>query len=395
MKKDPVVRRISAALMALVLTVSCVLTVCAADAFTGDSSTGKVIVEIISGGGGTINFEINGEIGTTSGQHMSKNVPVGAPCSATADNTGEMPFLYWIDGFSGRIVSYDPELSFVAASRVSYTAVFNTSTASQRVVQYVNYGGNTLMSKFIFEKGATITPPASPATAGFVFRGWSKSTSEVNNSDEDMIVTAQFDVKDETYTVAITNEDYASGAGTYSNYQTVHLKAEAKNGSGQTFSYWKNSDGEIVSYERNYSFRINYDTTLTAVYGEDVTPEPIIRTSRIYRDPDNYQMTFFAERSVPENYTVVSHGILLSASATVRDTQMRLASGSATPTATVRKVYGNSTENCGTFSLAKSLLTDSTTVTARPFLICQDATGKQYLTYGDIIKATNADPVSE
>jgi hypothetical protein len=70
---------------------------------------------------------------------------------------------------------------------------------------------------------------------------------------------------------------------------------------------------------------------------------------------------------------------------------MTVGKGGNLPNSVVRKVYGNSTESCGTFSLAKSGLTDSTTVTARAFLIYQDATGKEFIAYTDILKTTNAD----
>ena len=367
MKKIPVAKRALSALLALVLLVSCVLTVSAGDAYAGDSGNSRTIVKISSGGGGTINYNVNGTAGTTAGQYLSRSVPIGAVCTATAEDTAEKPFMYWINEYGSRICSYEPTITFIAGSQANYTAVFNTATDAQRFVQYVNYGGNTLLSNYIVNKGTSISLPTNPIVAGFTFRGWSASQSEVNESDEDMIVTPNFDVKNETYTVSITNDAYVSGAGTYPNYATVNLKADAKNGAGETFSYWKNSDGQIVSYERNYSFRINYDAVLTAVYGESVTPEPVIRISRVYRDPGSYSMTVFAERSVPEGYTVVSHGMLMSVSSTVKDTQMTVSGGGNLPSAAVRKVYGNSNESCGTFSLAKTQLVDSRTVTAREF----------------------------
>ena len=389
MKKISVAKRSAAALMALVLLLSCVLTVLAGTAFTGDSGTKKAIVQIVSNGGGWIDYVVNGVSNGTAGSYLSRSVPIGAACTATAVDTVEKPFLYWVDEFGGRVISYEPTISFTVASRVYYSAVFKKN-ASQRVVQFVNYGGNTLLSNYVFEQGAAVTPPSNPYAAGFTFRNWSATTSEINNSSEDMIVTPVFDVKQESYTVAITNDAYVSGAGTYGNYATVNLKAEEKNGAGESFSYWKDSDGQIVSYDRNYSFRINYNVTLTAVYGESVFPEPVVRLTRVYRDPANYCMTVFAERSVPDGYTVVSHGMLMSVSATASDSQMTVANGDRLPNAAVRKVYGNSNEPCGTFSLAKGQLVDSTTVTSRAFLIYQDATGKEFIVYSDILRTTNA-----
>ena len=150
---------------------------------------------------------------------------------------------------------------------------------------------------------------------------------------------------------------------------------------------WKDEKGSVVSYENNYSFRINYDVTLTAVFGASATPEPVIRISKIYPDKSDMKLTFYAERSVPEGYTVVAHGMLMS-TGNVTEGQMTVANAGDTASSPVRKVYGTSNESCGTFSLAKALVASTTLVNARPFVICIDPDGNQVVAYGDMCSAT-------
>ena len=142
-------------------------------------------------------------------------------------------------------------------------------------------------------------------------------------------------------------------------------------------------------YENNYSFRINYNVTLTAVYGEEVTPEPVIRITKVARDPSSMKLTFYAERSVPETYTVVSHGMLMGTGTNVSDTQMTVGSAKDSATSTVRKAYGTSNELNGTFSLAKAKVSAATVVVARPFIIVKNASGEQFVVYGDIVRTSN------
>ena len=388
MKRNTIPKRTIACIVALALVVSCLVTAYAGSilAFNGDSNGGQCDLKITTAGA-RIEYEVGDEADSTTNSYIG-SPPLGTQCKFTATDTKSRVFLYWQDEYSGRVYSFERTIEFTASSRMHLRAMSARVSATEHVVSFVNYGG-TVMKKETATVGKTVTEPTDTKVPGFTFTGWSKSASEVASDSSDMVVYAQYAVNDESYTVTLTNDDYVSGAGTYSNFQTVNLKAEEKNGAGESFSYWKDADGTIVSYERNYSFRINYDTTLTAVYGEAVTPQPVIRISKIYRDQPDMKLTFYAERSVPETYTVLSHGILMASGSTVGDSQMTVSSASDTSTALIRKVCGSSNERCGTFSLAKTRVSYVTEVTARPFMIVQDGSGSQFVVYGDIIRTTN------
>lgn len=390
MKRSTVSKRVIACVIALALVFSCVLTVFAdsLSPFTGDESQGTCDVRFGSPGG-RVKYEVGPRAGSTRSL-MTIPVAVGSACRLEATDTTGLVFLFWQDAYANRVYSYDPVLEFTASTNMSLVAYYQPLDEEERFVAFVNYGGTIFEDESdYFAPGDTVTMPTDVKLPGFTFTGWSKSVSDIAADNGNQVVYPLYTVNDESYTVTLTDDTYASGAGTYSNFQTVSVKAREKNGSGESFSYWQDADGTIVSYERNYSFRINYDVTLTAVFGEDVTPEPVIRISKIHRDTQDMKLTFYAERSVPEGYTVLSHGMLMATGKNVVDAQMKVGSANASGTSTVRKVIGTSNEACGTFSLAKTDVSYTTIVVARPFVICRNTNGDQFIVYGDVVRTTN------
>ena len=81
--------------------------------------------------------------------------------------------------------------------------------------------------------------------------------------------------------------------------------------------------------------------------------------------------------------------MLMSSSSTVSDQQMTVDNAGDSTTSTVRKAYGASNELSGTFSLAKAKVSAATVVTARPFIIVKNASGEQFVVYGDIVRTSN------
>ncbi|MBQ7540769.1 MAG: InlB B-repeat-containing protein [Clostridia bacterium] len=382
-------KRVLSIIVAMALVFTCFLTSYAGTltSFLGDEGFGTGEVSVGTNGG-RVYYTIGDDPRESSRTGYIGSPPLGTVCIFEAEDTATRAFMYWQDEYAHRVYSYDRVITVTVGSRISLRAVFANVSDTKHFVSFVNYGNTVMKDTVMVNNGADVSFPTDTKLPGFTFRGWSKSANEIKNDDGDMIVYPQYTVNDESFTVNITNEAYVSGAGTYSNFQTVNIKAEEKNGSGETFSYWKDSEDTIVSYERNYSFRINYDVTLTAVYGESVTPQPVVRITKINRDEEDMKLTFYAERSVPDSYTVVSHGMLM-ATGNIPDAQMLVSEAGELDTSSIRKVYGASNEQCGTFSLAKAKVSYVTTVTARPFVIVQNAAGEQFVAYGDTVRTTN------
>ncbi len=393
MKRNTLSKRLLSLAMAVLLTCACVLSTWAGCSTAPYTAANECELSVTINGG-LVMYKVGDGATKRATTNLKRYADAGAVVSLEAVDTATRHFMYWKDLYSGRILSLERKIELVGGPNIHLRAEFARITDDSHMVSVVNYGNTLLVDAKELNNGEYLGLPDGVKVPGFTFTGWTETADSIRNSTEHMVVFPKYTVNEETFTVEITNDAYVSGAGTYSNFETVNIKAEPKNGSGQTFSYWKNAEGDIVSYERNYSFRINYDTVLTAVYGEEVTPEPIVRTSKVFRDPDDTKITFYAERSVPEGYTVMTHGILLSTAADTTDQQMVLANAGHTSNAFARRCIGNSNENCGTFSLAKGGIAHSVVVIARPFVVTKDASGNLLVTYGDVVRASNAEAVN-
>ena len=397
MKRKTFNKRAVSCVVALALILSCFVTAFAGTLieYKGDKGDGKTSLRVTSIGSFT--YTVTNATPIRNYGNYVGSPPVGTVCTFEADETcDDTVFMYWKDMISGRIFSYERKIQFVASVRMHLRAEFAEMDDTQHYLTYVNYGGTILkdgknQKGSSYPVGTIVMPPTDTSLPGFTFQQWSKYPQDVADDPSDQVIYPQYTVNDESYTVTLTDDSYASGGGTYSNFQTVNLKAKEKNGSGEPFSYWQDADGKIISYDRNYSFRINYDITLTPVFGADATPEPVIRISKVYRDRTNNKITFYAERSVPDTYTVLSHGILIAYGTGVTDNALLTKDGEdATSTSSnkVRKAYGNSNELCGTFSLAKAEIGSNEPVKARPFVIVKDSDGHQSVIYGDEVRTT-------
>ena len=386
MTKISRVKRAFCVLFAVLMTVSCVMTARAGEIITykGDSNTGKCAFSV-STPGADIKFTVtlpNGTVrsGSTKAT-VSRTYDIGSVVKMTANDYAQGKFLYWFDNATKRIFTTQNEVSYVLGTKVNYRAQACPVTGD-KVVTYASYGGTILKSAELASNEG-LSAPVSPALPGLTFKKWSMTEQEIANSTENSIVYPVYSVNEENYTVAITNTEYVQGAGTYPVYGTAVLKAEPVNGSGESFSYWKDSKGNIVSYSKDYSFRVNYNETFTAVYGEDVTAEPVIRITKIVPDVDESTITFFAERWVPEDMEVINHGMLITADESKTESQLVLGNAGDTNMSAILKGIGKSNENVGTYSLAKSPVRNAT-VMARPYVVYLD-NGTIKVLYGDTV----------
>ena len=77
----------------------------------------------------------------------------------------------------------------------------------------------------------------------------------------------------ENYVVTVTG---GTGAGTYKEGESVTVTAEDKE--GKVFKGWQDETGKIVSTKKEYTFKVEGEKTLTAVYedkssgGGEITP---------------------------------------------------------------------------------------------------------------------------
>ena len=133
----------------------------------------------------------------------------------------------------------------------------------------------------VFIQGASVTITANAPTTGKKFSGWTidgisgldtTKTSLTFNMPANA-VTATANYEDIEYTITVNG---GTGGGTYKQGDEVTVTAEDKE--GKVFNGWQDASGKIVSTEKSYTFTVNGETTLTAVYedkssgGGEITP---------------------------------------------------------------------------------------------------------------------------
>ncbi|MDD7157954.1 MAG: InlB B-repeat-containing protein, partial [Firmicutes bacterium] len=206
----------------------------------------------------------------------------GASVTITANEpTIGKKFSGWtIDGISG-LDTTQTSLTF----NMPANAV--TATANYEDIEYtitVN-GGKADKTKAKYGESVTITANA-PAT-GKEFDKWvvtgitlpdedlAKSTVTFEMPASNVTMEAHFRDIEAAPSIEIKVEG-GTGGGTYKEGDEVTVTAEDKE--GKVFMGWQDASGKIVSTEKSYTFTVNGETTLTAVYedessgGGEITP---------------------------------------------------------------------------------------------------------------------------
>lgn len=134
---------------------------------------------------------------------------------------------------------------------------------------------------------------------------WSQS---INGITDDKVVFLQYEIDTtETYELTVENGN-GSGIYTYNDIATVTPDEAA---SGETFSHWE-LDGNIVSYEEEFSISIFHDKTLEAIFLETPeNPESIMRISESLELRSN-QNSFVGQFELHNDHELIEYGFILS-----------------------------------------------------------------------------------
>ena len=132
--------------------------------------------------------------------------------------------------------------------------------------------------KEVAKAGETVTITANPAPTGKVFDKWTCETPGVTiefASATSKQTTFVMPAKDIEIKAHFRNEgtapsveikvDGGTGAGTYTQGESVTITANEP-AEGKVFKGWKDESGKIVSTQKEYTFKVKGETTLTAVY---------------------------------------------------------------------------------------------------------------------------------
>ena len=137
-------------------------------------------------------------------------------------------------------------------------------------------------------------------------------------------VTPKYIKNSTTYNVNITNGSITASTieaelGKYKSGAVVTVTANTA-ASNKKFSHWEDGTGATLGYSETYKFSMIQDMILTAVYVDNtasVSKQPVIMVTATsaYTENDVKKISFTATRDVPEGFTVVTNGLILTSNA--------------------------------------------------------------------------------
>ena len=301
----------------------------------------------------------------------------GEKATVTADGNEDYTFAYWQEG--DKIVSYDPSYTFTVTGDTELIAQFKPVAAENTCkVVFKDINGVVLGTIDNVTKDSKLTDDQInavqvPSKPGRTFERWDKDLTQTTVT-QDTIVTAVYTKTSDTYTVSID--------GTVHNtlpFDTkVTVTADAQK-DGQSFSYWQEIGGKIVSYNPSYSFYVAKNINLTAVYGQTVVYAPVVTTMNPIIDSANQKMSFISQIVLPSGCEMIECGTLIYNQAGEFDLE----------TTGVKKVKARTQTEAGQYMATLTGIPSNSTRYARGYLVYQ-ITGESSVTavYGDIVNGT-------
>lgn len=201
--------------------------------------------------------------------------------------------------------------------------------------------------------------------------------------DRPIKITAEFEVVEVEYLVEVG--EGGSISDTTENQKTFKERAVATVSAavpeGKKFACWKNDNGDIVSYNQDYSFVVTSDVKLTPDF-ESVELVPTVTLSKdgtVTKVNDKYRLTYSGTCTLPKGYTLVKRGVVL--------TNQKINDGNINDFMIGKKVNNVSVATCAVSGTAPQFIYNVNNVksgqsrTARAFLTYKDASGKEYTVY--------------
>ncbi len=258
----------------------------------------------------TVLFKAGAYTGGTVSNDDIQEVTIGTDVTVTATADVGYTFAYWKNS-AGVVLSTNATETFKVSTNMAVIAVFDKDVAEGENIPVYFYNGNGILLKdttvakdTTFGVAKDAANVGTPSLTGFTFSHWSDKDAEVAIADSDLITALTRAVAiykdDETKTFTVKNGDATVASGKkYGDSVTV-------NGS-DNFKAWKLVD-KVMSYEKDYTFNVYGDITLTEVTDETMAKAPVLVLDKV---DGNYFLTYDAG-----NYELVEAGILFAKTGT-------------------------------------------------------------------------------
>ncbi len=354
-------------------------------------TTGNLKLEVAGGTGFTISVDGGNPRPQGAVYHNSK-MKIGTQVTVVANTTSSARFVCWINSATGVILSTETEYTFTTSGNDFFKAMYSVEIEGVQMVSFKNDkasgGAGRVLEVQYYASADSIQFPDAPTQVGYDFAGWSMTEAEIQAAianGEDVTVVAQWTKALVPVEVTVVG---GTGSGTYYANNQVTVTANAAE-AGKKFAYWTDDDGNIRSYNAEYTFFPSADTTVTAVFVDADTEIDY----QILVSLDSIDTTSVADKNVftyswycPEEYTFVKAGIV----AVNKDNynEATFVAGSSDVNVYDRSPSGANLIPVNTYTWTKSNVTSGQTWMAKAYVQYRDAQGNVITVYSDVVEAT-------
>lgn len=318
--------------------------------FGSYAQTAEAPIDINVSGLGTV----SDAEGNTVSNSIEISYDIGSTATFTASPDDGWEFLYWVNTETNRIVSFDSTYSFKVATYAVIEAVFEYLDPDYHRVVYLSEGNNIILSDFWAVGDLSYEEPEDKIyVGGKTWAGWSMSIDEIAEQLGAVYVYPEY-TNVASYTVTtVINGKKTQKEGQYGSKMTITAPATLN---GEDFSYWviqpKDPEVEseqIVSYYSTYEFIITNNMTVHAEYGKEGGSGVVTRIAGDIPNFTDTAITFNAERSITDDYTVLQHGLILTQDLTIGNSESLFVINPDEPL--IKKGTSSNTYRAGTYSV--------------------------------------------
>ena len=224
-------------------------------------------------------------------------------------------FAYWKDEISNKIISDNPTYTFTLTGDVNVTAFFlpDSTMGTYGYVTFADINGRIYLSNYAIGDGTKEPNLSWVDNPGYNLVGWNTDEWKNIEAGEVYLVRTVYERKDSVYTLEVNGGIAEPALSEYHYDDVVIVTADmALVPAGKVFAGWA-VDGEIVSYDKAFGFRMACDMVVEAVY-ESEAPEKMPVTAIIDTDTEIYDkgVSVLTLRNLPSEAKLVESGILFA-----------------------------------------------------------------------------------
>ena len=318
-------------------------------------------------------------------------VPVGQSISLTAHDADSV--LHWRNE-SQKILGSGAGLDHYVTSSTTIYLVYSAANIKSVYLQFISDYDQVLSYQQIRHQ-SDIEFPVILTRVGRTFEKWVFEGTDEEATQASIWAMAESQKLITVRPKFIKDENMAQVTVNYMTEDTVHhteekdvmigdgLNLKAPDIDGYQFSCWKDEDGSILGYTKDYFIQVSSDRKLNACYEpegsavEEVKPTITLSSLIAVEAGEVHKVRGVATRSIPDEYTLIEQGVLYAFDNELPEEEFIYTDGSNG----VIRFISTSRDKNGVVGLNARVDTDDQVVSMRGYMLLRDETGEEEYYY--------------